>query len=76
VLPHEDFHIQPGGIGPLGEGVLALIHLVVEDLEADVGDTDVVDIRENQGDSRGDPIPVLDGNVIFTADITAGFLDL
>ena len=50
MLAHQRFHIHPGRIGTLGQRILALIDLIVEDLQANVGNTDIINIREDKGD--------------------------
>jgi len=41
---HRSLHVDPGGVGALGEGVGALVQDPVEDLEALVGQPDLVGV--------------------------------
>ena len=48
-LPPQDLlEVGPGGVGPLGDGVGPLVEDLVEDLEALVGQADLVGVRVHQ----------------------------
>ena len=76
MFTHQRFHVQPGSIGAFGQRIFPLVDLVVQDLQTDVRDTDIVNIREDKCNPGLYLIPVLDHAVKFTADIPAGFLYL
>ncbi len=76
MLAHQGFHIQPGDVGAFGQRVRALVDLVVEDLQADVGNADIVNIGEDEGHPGGGGLPILDRDVELAADIAAGLLYL
>ena len=67
------FHIRPGSVGALGQRILALVDLVVQDLQPKIGDADIINIREDQCDPGSRLLPILDCDVEFTADVTSGF---
>ncbi len=45
---HGRLHVHPGGVGPLGGGVLPLVEDLVEDLEPLVGQADLVGVGVDQ----------------------------
>ncbi len=71
---HQGFHIGPGRVGAFGQGIGALIDLSYRIFKPDVGNADVVDIREDQGDLRPGAVPIFDNYVEFSPHITARFL--
>ncbi len=73
---HELFHVHPGGVGALGQGVGTLVDQVVEDLQAKVGDADIVDIGKDKGDPGGNGRPIFDYHVQFATHVPARFLYL
>lgn len=76
MLAHERFHIQPWGVGAFGKRVVALIHLVVENLESHIRDADVVNIGEDERDPGLNRVPIFDRAVEFAAYIATGLLNL
>ena len=48
LAPHDLLEVGPGGVGALGEGVGALVEDLVEDLQALVGEADLVGVRVHQ----------------------------
>ena len=58
-----------------GQRIRALVDLVVQDFEPHVGDADIVNIREDQGDMGGNGFPVFHYLVELTAHVSTGFLD-
>ncbi len=68
------FHIGPGGIGALSQHIRALVEQLVQDRQSQVGHAQVVQVGEDQGDFRGDVVPVFDHLVDLAAGIASRFL--
>jgi hypothetical protein len=45
---HDGLEVAPGGVRPLGDGVVALVEDLVEDLQALVGKADLVGVGVGQ----------------------------
>jgi hypothetical protein len=60
VFPHELFQVMPHAVGAFREYPVAFVQYLVENLQALVGNTDLIGVRVHQSpaDLRG--IPVLD----------------
>ena len=71
--PHGGLHVDPGGIGPLSEGIGSLVEDLVEDLEALVRQPDLVGvgIEKQPGDGPSGVLGV--HRPLFTTDIPSRF---
>ncbi len=58
--PHQVFHVHPGGVGAFGQRFGTLVDQVVEDLQTEIGDADIIDIGEDEGDFGLDFLPIFD----------------
>ena len=69
------FEVGPGGVGALGEGVVTLVEDLVEDLEALVGQADLVGVRVHQ--EPPDPLGARRRNLgaELAADVARRLLD-
>ena len=74
VALHHLLEVAPGAVDALGEQVVALVDEVVEDHEAEVGATELVDIGEGEGDLAADGriVPVLGDAVELAAGVAGG----
>jgi hypothetical protein len=69
VLPHQLLEVGPDGVGALGEHVRALVEHLVQDLDALVGQADLVRVRVHEHPAHGRPVPGLDHRTEFAADV-------
>ena len=76
MFAHECFHVEPGRIGAFSQRVVPLIHLIVKDLQANIGYADIVNIRKDKGNLGLNFVPIFDGAIEFATDIPTGFLYL
>ena len=74
--PHERFEVEPGCVGALGDHVGPLVEDLVEDLEALVGQADLVciGVRQEPGDLARAVFRSQRSQL--TADVRAGFCTL
>ena len=73
---HGRLHVHPGGVGPLGHGVVPLVEDLVEDLEPLVGQADLVRVGIDQ-QPRGRALVVLGHlGAELPADVAGRLLDL
>ena len=70
------FEVDPGGVGPLRHRIGALVQDLVEDLQALVGQADLVGVRVNEqpGDFAGAVLGT--DRTVLEPDVASGFLDL
>ena len=69
VLAHHLLHVGPHRVGALGEDPVALVEHLVEDLDALVGQPDLVGVGVHQRPPDLDGVPVLDDGVQLAADV-------
>jgi hypothetical protein len=69
VFLHQRLEVGPHRIRPLGEHVVLLVEHLVEDLDALVGQADLVGIRIHQRPPDGAGVPVLDDGAELAAHI-------
>ena len=69
MLAHEGFEVRPDGVGALGQHALALVQHLVEDLDALVGQPDLVGVRVAQRPPDVGAVPVLDDRAHLAADV-------
>ena len=74
VCAHQGFHVGPGRVGALGQRIRPLVDLVIQDLEAHVGDADVVDVGKDQRRSNCGLLPRLVDRVELAAHVSARLL--
>ena len=74
VAAHHRLEVAPGAVDTLGEQVVVSVDEVVEDHEAEVGATELVDIGEGEGDlaADGGVFPVLWDAVELAAGVAGG----
>jgi hypothetical protein len=69
VLAHQLLEVGPDGVGALGEHVRALVEHLVQDLDALVGQADLVCVRVHEHPAHGRLVPGLDHRAEFAADV-------
>ena len=69
VLAQQRLEVRPHRVGALGQGVVALVEDLVEDLDALVRQPDLVRVGVHQGPVDVDGVPVLGARVQLTADV-------
>ncbi len=67
--------VRPGGVAPLRDDAGLRVEDAVEDLNAEVGHADLVDVRKGQRDAQAAGRAVLDDGVDFAAQVAAGLFD-
>ena len=73
--PHGGLHVDPGGVGPLGQRVGTLVEDLVEDLQTLVGQADLVGVGVDQEPGHP-PGPVLGVHgPLLAADVAGGLGD-
>ena len=74
--PHGRLHVHPGGVGPLGNGIVSLVEDLVEDLQTLVGQADLVGVGIDE-QPRDRSVGVLgDLGSQFSTDIAGRLGDL
>ena len=73
---HLFFHIHPRRENTLTPNVRLFVKKAVEDLDAEVRHTDLINIGKTEREPHVHLLLVLDDSSEFTADIAAGFLHL
>ena len=68
-VAHHLLHVGPHRVGALGEDPVALVEHLVEDLDALVGQADLVGVGVHQRPPDLDGVPVLDDGVQLAADV-------
>jgi hypothetical protein len=74
--PHGRLHVDPGGVGPLGHGVVTLVEDLVEDLQALVGQADLVGVGIDEQPRHGPGIVDGDLRPQFSTDVAGRLGDL
>ena len=75
-FPHDLVKIGPWRIHPLAPDVISAIEHIVEDLDSQMGHTDLVNVRKTHGKADIHLILIFHHRIYFTADITGRFLNL
>ena len=75
LLPHDLIKICPRGVYALTIHVLILIEHIVENLDSQMGHTDVIHVRETHGKPNVHSGRILLHHIHLTADIAGGLLD-
>ena len=75
-LPHERFHVAPGGVGAFGDCVRPLVQYLVEDLEPLVGQSHLVGVRVDE--KPGCLVRTVHRRLgpVFAPDVAGGLLHL
>ena len=73
VLAHQRLEVGPDAVRPLGQDAVALVEDLVQDLQALVGEPDLVRVRVHQRPADLAGVPVLDDGVELAADVLDRF---
>ena len=76
LLTHNFIQIHPGRIHTLTPDIIPGIEHAIQDLDSQVGHTDLVDIREAHTETDINAVPVLHYGIDFVADVAGRFFDL
>ena len=75
LLPHHFVHIIPRRIDTLTPGILSFVKHIVENLNAQMGHSNLIHIRETHGEPDVYLFLVLHDRIDFTTDIAGRFLN-
>ena len=67
--------IRPGRVGALTPDIRSSVQLIIDDLDPEMGHSDLIDIRKAHAEAHGSLCRVFDDGINFISDIAGRLLD-
>ena len=75
LLLHDRMQIRPGRVGALTPDIRSSVQLIIDDLDPEMGHSDLIDIRKAHAEAHGSLFRSFDDGINFISDIAGRLLD-